>query len=1091
MKRFYSFIMFMCLAIGGAWAETGLYILNKEVPVTSSWSYHASYFNSDATGTISYNSNTGALTFNNVKINETGDKIVIYNKYHDELDIFFKGECELTSKNKIIKYDVETTLDGSASTKVRLLSLWDEEAIYSNQGNTDAPAPLHINNFPDLTLWSLDDYCISHKKGAVYFNNSHVTMEGAKGTLHTNFYSGAWYSLVILEDCYFGGDFVWEYTGDSYDFMTYTSETKKEKVKKAVILRSSEYTGVRLDGIPVLTSDNRWNTSQKKLTLNANVSGTSYTYPAGITVEKPGVTIDGGGKTASGRKYGLEQTCKASSSELTTIRNIGLTGNYSGIYTSKNGDTYKYSYLRIEDNVTLSATDYAICGGTVTFAPSSGKTVTLMPLQTSSWTYTWFRSQKAVLANRLTLSECNIINPAGGTAKDSTIYSGTTPWRQQVIIKGWEKYGLSINGTQVHENNKDNLTSLLGSSATGTLKYNPSTKCLTMNNLKASPSSSITKGTLIYFSDASTMTIAVEGENVITANTNSSYTIQGVGYVNIQKGSTSTGKLTLKGNPKWGFIRANSPTIRGGVNIAIDGQTQDGAILNTAANICGNIESSTVTIKSGTTPLSGPWNTYGVYGVLARTDGPAIFINPQSQKLVYFYDNATSPSTTVVTEDINIYPTGTYIVHVNGSKPQKYTEQYGVCFDEFSRRLFLRNISFNGKINISSIAPTIYTIGSCNVINSGCPLTVSGNNLTFTGTSTGQLTLTSTGSGYAAADITGYSDGVIVKNTTLNLNGTKYGMYYKNMSTASYPQMAYLRVIKSKLEAHCTSGNFALCGFSYLTPSECTLYIPQKANYVTAGYDGYLYTPDAIPASDLLISTEAPASLALDTKSANYNVINSTQGKYRTVSIKNLRLKAGGYWSTICLPFDVKLPYSALKDCDVRELSGLTKRNDYTTVLDFTQRVAEIKHDVPYLIKNLGSTDIVNPVFGAVMMNGNEQDVQYGVTYNGNVVFAGTYWHEMNNYNNDLYVLENDPVLVHENNFTMDAFSALFFLNPNASSFYVIYTGTENDLIDGIGEIKDEESAMKNEVYDLSGRRVNKPAQPGLYIVNGKKIAIK
>ena len=63
---------------------------------------------------------------------------------------------------------------------------------------------------------------------------------------------------------------------------------------------------------------------------------------------------------------------------------------------------------------------------------------------------------------------------------------------------------------------------------------------------------------------------------------------------------------------------------------------------------------------------------------------------------------------------------------------------------------------------------------------------------------------------------------------------------------------------------------------------------------------------------------------------------------------------------------------------------------------------------------------------------------------------------------------------------------------------------TNNDdytrgLPDGIDEIRNEESGMKNGVYDLSGRRVSAEAdasfrtlhpslKKGIYIINGKKV---
>lgn len=49
------------------------------------------------------------------------------------------------------------------------------------------------------------------------------------------------------------------------------------------------------------------------------------------------------------------------------------------------------------------------------------------------------------------------------------------------------------------------------------------------------------------------------------------------------------------------------------------------------------------------------------------------------------------------------------------------------------------------------------------------------------------------------------------------------------------------------------------------------------------------------------------------------------------------------------------------------------------------------------------------------------------------------------------------------------------------------YSACPNGTADGIEKIENGKSKMENEIFDLSGRRVNK-AQKGVYIVNGKKI---
>ena len=42
----------------------------------------------------------------------------------------------------------------------------------------------------------------------------------------------------------------------------------------------------------------------------------------------------------------------------------------------------------------------------------------------------------------------------------------------------------------------------------------------------------------------------------------------------------------------------------------------------------------------------------------------------------------------------------------------------------------------------------------------------------------------------------------------------------------------------------------------------------------------------------------------------------------------------------------------------------------------------------------------------------------------------------------------------------------------------------------GIRDLRIENEGLREEWYDMQGRRIDKPTQPGLYIKNGKKVVI-
>ena len=200
MKKFYFLILFMCLAIGNAWADNGFELLGIKPNVASgsTGSWPASSLVSGATGTITYTPNTKTLVFDNVQITSASHgKKVVYNKSVDGLTIVFKGTCIFFSNDNILRYEMATILDGSASTKVEMHVMSksigdDKETFYSNNeyntGTHDPYASLEIKNFPYLRLTAQGDYCISHTYGAVDIKDSHVLMESGKGTIHTNMY---------------------------------------------------------------------------------------------------------------------------------------------------------------------------------------------------------------------------------------------------------------------------------------------------------------------------------------------------------------------------------------------------------------------------------------------------------------------------------------------------------------------------------------------------------------------------------------------------------------------------------------------------------------------------------------------------------------------------------------------------------------------------------------------------------------------------------------------------------------------------------------------------------------------------------------
>ena len=232
------------------------------------------------------------------------------------------------------------------------------------------------------------------------------------------------------------------------------------------------------------------------------------------------------------------------------------------------------------------------------------------------------------------------------------------------------------------------------------------------------------------------------------------------------------------------------------------------------------------------------------------------------------------------------------------------------------------------------------------------------------------------------------------------------------------------------------------------------------------------------------------------------------------VVLKNRSLVKDGYWNTLCLPFDLELEDSQLAGATLMELDAENTAFDSATGtlhLNF-QSAEKIQAGIPYLIKwGTPNTDPDAPsdaIFGLAFS---------GVTFkcvgpksvssaDGAVAFTGTFAPVAykDGDRTSLYMGENNTIYYFGPNASLNTFRALFRLGEGyhagdlqavgqVKSFVVNFEG--EDTVTGIPEITPEgrlNFIRPEEWYDLSGRRISgKPASPGIYINNGRKIVIK
>ena len=190
-------------------------------------------------------------------------------------------------------------------------------------------------------------------------------------------------------------------------------------------------------------------------------------------------------------------------------------------------------------------------------------------------------------------------------------------------------------------------------------------------------------------------------------------------------------------------------------------------------------------------------------------------------------------------------------------------------------------------------------------------------------------------------------------------------------------------------------------------------------------------------------------------------------------TIRLKRSLSKDYWNTFVVPFDI-----TSFDGEIREYTSLDGKTMQFTKTD------EMVAGIPYLVKP--NTDIVNPVYSGVTLS---KAPATFVNKGGDYYFRGTYGPTNLNIDRSHMFITTSGQLA----YPQDAYHNKL---KGMRAYIEMLNGTPapSMAIDGdatgIAQMRNEEFEMRNEVYDLQGRRVQNPGK-GLYIVNGKKIIIQ
>ena len=247
--------------------------------------------------------------------------------------------------------------------------------------------------------------------------------------------------------------------------------------------------------------------------------------------------------------------------------------------------------------------------------------------------------------------------------------------------------------------------------------------------------------------------------------------------------------------------------------------------------------------------------------------------------------------------------------------------------------------------------------------------------------------------------------------------------------------------------------------------------------YQTIGADNY---PKLTNTSKQVILNGSYENVTSPLNLSENNTFNTTSD-FSVTSINVTRTLKGEMWNTFCVPFDMSSTEIADQfgeGTEVKELTNVSLNDDNYT-MTFTS-VNEITAGKPYMVK------VSSEVSSFSLSDKTIKSAKTDVSNNG-LTFTGTYTNSTAPESS--FIISNNVFYKVNSEVTLKAFRGYITISGAAVRALIYDFENEATSINEDVRVKNDVFNEGATIFNLAGQRINK-AQKGLFIVNGKKIAV-